>query len=54
MDCQQSKMRCRCLSGVAFDIFRFEFGPVSAFVDDFRTFVEGVGTVEIKIWYFSS
>ena len=38
-------MRNRRLSGVALDIFLFEFSSVSTFVDDFRTFVEGVGTV---------
>ena len=33
----------RRLSGVAFDIFQFEFSSVSAFVvDSFRTFVESV------------
>ena len=38
-------MRCRHLDGVAFDIFQFEFDSVLVFVDDFRTFVESVGTV---------
>ena len=37
--------RYRLLKGVAFNIFRFEFSPVSAFVDDFRTLVESVGTI---------
>ena len=38
-------MQYRRLSSIVFDIFQFEFNPVSAFVDDFRTFVESVGIV---------
>ena len=37
--------RYRRLSGVVFDIFQFIFSPVSTFVDDFRKFIESVGTV---------
>ena len=37
--------RYRRLKDVTFNIFEFEFSPVSAFVDDFRTFVVSVGTV---------
>ena len=29
-----------------FDIFRTEFSPASPFVDDFRTFVDSIGTVQ--------
>ena len=37
--------RYRRLKDVTFNIFEFEFSPVSAFVDDFRTFVVSVDTV---------
>ena len=40
-------MQYRRLSGVTLDIFRFELSPVSAFMDNFRTFFEGVRTVNL-------